>query len=279
VNFDNAVAYSDNWLVPAFYNSTTVLAWLTLDGTGHLVAATTNGTLETSTEIVNSDQWYLIEIYFKLGDNPDGRFVVYLDAVEVINYTGDTKPGAQTTFDVIYWKAGLTLGGGSYMGIDDLALNDTTGGADNSYCGDGVIIKVTPDGTGTDSDWHGSDADDVDNYLLVDEYPHDSDTTYVYHDGADSGTQDQYTLSDYDGTGKTILRIYPEARIRKTAAAAHTVKLGTLASGGTDDMSAAINLTTSYARYVGDEQTVNPVDSNPWEEADIDALELVVEVG
>jgi hypothetical protein len=81
-------------------------------------------------------------------------------------------------------------------------------------------------------------------------------------------------------SGKTILRIYAEARCRKTAAVAHTVKVGTLASGGADVVSAALSLSIDiYTRQVGPEAKVNPVDNNPWEEADIDALEFVVETG
>lgn len=267
---------------PAFLSSSTALAWLSIDNAYHPTINTSGGVLETDGGTLNLDQWYLFEIYFKLDDNPNGRFVVYQDGIQIIDFTGDTKPGAQTTFDRIEWRRCVSSTPGNsgwYIAVDDIAVNDTNGGADNSYCGDGVIIKVTPDGNGAHNNWHGSDADDVNNYLLVDEFPSDGDTTFVYHDGAASGTQDQYALSDYDGTDRTILRIYPEARIRKTSAASHTVKLGTLASGGTDAMSSGKNLTTSYARVVGNEQTVNPVDSGAWEEADIDALQFVVEVG
>jgi hypothetical protein len=272
--------YSDNVALAGFRSGSTSLLTITNDTSGHIQAkrGSEDGTvLATSTLSLTASQWYLLEIYIKLSDTV-GRAVVYVDGVLAIDYTGDTTAGG-TAFDNIRWAPWLSLANSGILGIDDLALNDTTGGVDDSWCGDGIIIKVTPDGNGTTNDWHGSDADSVDNYLLVDEYPKDDDTTYVYNEGADSGTQDQYTLSDYDGTGKVITRVYPEARVRKTSATAHTVKLGILASGGADEMSAARNLFTSYIRIVGDEYTVNPVDSNPWEEADIDALEFIVEVG
>jgi hypothetical protein len=272
--------YSDNVTLAGFRTGSSSLLTITNDSSGHIQAkrgGESGTTLATSTLSLTAEQWYLLEIYIKLDDTV-GRAVVYVDGVLAIDYTGDTTAGG-TTFDNIYWKPWTYLANAGVLGLDDLALNDTTGGVDDSWCGDGIIIKVTPDGNGTDNDWHGSDGDDVDNFEMVDEYPKDDDTTYVYNEGADSGTQDQYTLSDYDGTGKVITRIYPEARVRKTSATAHTVKLGILASGGADEMSAAKNLYTAYTRIVGDEHTVNPVDSNPWEEADIDALEFIVEVG
>lgn len=272
-----AAAYTGLRLV-TFFTNVTEVAWLGVDAGYHFTAyATTIGELQASDVVINLNQWYLVEVYFKMADAPDGRFVVKVDGNQIIDYTGDTKPDTGTTFD----NVGNGRYGTSALYCDDLALNDTTGGSDNSWCGDGIIVKVTPNGDGAHNNWHGSDADDVNNYLLVDEYPKDDNTTYVYHDGSSSGTQDQYGLTDdYVGTNKTILRIYPEARMRKTSAQAHTGKLGILPSGGVDQMSAERTLLIGdYIRVVGDEYTVNPVDSEAWEEADIDALEFVVEVG
>lgn len=261
-----------------FRLGTTSVAWLGLDGLSRLqTEATTLGVLEVSAVVMNPNQWYLFDIYFKEADAPNGRFVVYADGNKILDFTGDTKPGAGATFDNVSMLAGANVNQGIYM--DDLAFNDTTGGSDNSYCGDGIIEAVMPDGDGTDSDWHGSDGDDVNNYLLCDERPKDDDTTYNYRAGADAGTQQQFDLADYDGTGKSILRIYAEARARKTAAAAGSIKLGELAAGGVDVVSAARAVyVNNYGRVVGDEAKVNPVSGIAWVEADIDALEFVAEI-
>jgi hypothetical protein len=86
-------------------------------------------------------------------------------------------------------------------------------------------------------------------------------------------------MSHLSFTGYTILRIWAEARARKTAAAAMTLKLGQLAAGGADVVSAGRTLYVgSYTKIVGDDSFVNPVDVNPWEEADIDAIEFVAQV-
>lgn len=223
---------------------------------------------------INTHQWYLVEVHFKLANAPDGIFQVKIDGTQIINFTGDTRSSdTYTSFNCI----NMAHTGGVY--IDDLAMNDTSGGADNSWCGDGSIVKVYPNGNGTHNNWHGSDLDDVNNYALVDEFPKDDDTTYVYHDSSASGTQDQYAMSDYSGAGYTISRIYAEARAKLSAPSANTLKLGVLPSGGADQMSAGRVLTSgAYSRVVGDEYTTNPVDAGAWEEADIDALEGVIEV-
>jgi hypothetical protein len=261
-----------------FRTGSTNVAWIGLDGAGRFqVEATTLGILAVSTLVMNPNQWYLLDCYYKEADAPNGRFVVYADGNKIIDFTGDTKPGAGTTFDNVAIASGPLAGMGLYM--DDLALNDTTGGVDNSYCLDGIVVKVTPDGNGTHNNWHGSDGDDVNNYLLCDEFPKDDDVTYNYRAGADAGTQQQFAMSHLSFTGYTILRLWAEVRARKTAAAAMTLKLGQLAAGGADVVSAGRALyVNNYGKVVGDDSFVNPVDGNPWEEADIDAIEFVAQV-
>lgn len=229
----------------------------------------------TSNIVVQVDTWYLIEIHVSL-DNAAGRYELFVDGNQVVDYTGDTMPGADATVDNIYWSSGIY----AHIYIDDLALNDTNGIVDNTWCGDGIIMKMIPDGNGAHNNWTNSDGDSVNNYLYVDEYPNDGDLTYVYRDGTDTGSQDQYTLSDLDYTNKTVLRIYPEARARKTSAVGFTLKLGILPNGGVDDVSAgSILFEDYYARIVGDDYLTNPLDADIWEEVDLDSLQVILEVG
>jgi len=238
----------------------------------NILSATT--ILEESLVAPVNDVWSLLEIYFKLADAPNGRFVLYVDGNKLCDFTGDTKIAAPATFDSVGWGTDSS----GTVNIDDIAINDTAGAVDNSYCGDGIVVKIEPDGNGTHNNWHGSDADDVDNYQMCHEFPKDDDTTYVYHDNT-SGVQQQFAMSHLSFTGYTILRIWAEARARKTAASAMTLKLGQLAAGGADVVSAGRALyTDAYNRVIGDDSFVNPVDGNPWEEADIDAIEFVAQV-
>jgi hypothetical protein len=272
-------AYGTNLRMPAFSLTGTVVAYVTIDVNGHLAAyVTTVGLVGTSTTTWTYATWCLLEVYFKEANAPNGRFVVMADGDVVIDYTGDTQPGADTTFNTFGFVSGSSS---AHLCIDDIAINDTVntdGKNDNSYCGDGIITKITPSGTGTTNDWTGNDGDSTDNHLLVDEYPSDGDTTYVYHDGAVGSHQEQYAMSDVDLSTKTIKRIYSEVRAKKSSAQSIQIKTGFLASGGTDQLSAAQSLTTgSYTRVVGDQHKTNPVDSGAWEDADIDALEFVME--
>lgn len=265
-NFSNQARF------PNFRNSTSNIAWLQQDAIGHLCYYGTSLKVDSGV-MMNQYQWYLIEVYFKIADS-GGRFVVYLDNTKVIDYTGDTKPSTVTTVDNIEYDSTDNL-----VCLDDLAMNDTDnadGKNDNSWCGPGVVVKITPDGDGSHNNWTGLDGDKISNYLQVDEYPHDTDTSYVYA-AAGSDVQDQYAMSDYSGTNKTILRVWTEARAKKTSTDG-TLRLGILPSGGSDDMSAERSLTTSYTRVVGSDYKVNPFDSGAWEEADVDAIEAIIQV-
>lgn len=77
--------------------------------------------------------------------------------------------------------------------VDDLAVNDTSGSIQNSWPGPGKIIHLYPNGNGDNSGWTGSDGNQTDNYLLVDEFP-PVDTDYVQSNT--SGQIDDYALTN-----------------------------------------------------------------------------------
>jgi len=261
----------------------TAIAWLTLDSTFKLQAeATTIGVLQIASAVINPDQWYLIELYFKEAESPNGRFITYLDGNKVIDYTGDTKPSTGTTFDNIAFHAGGATNIGALLFMDDMALNDTDnsdGKNEISWCGDGIVGKKIALGNGLVNNWIGNDGNKVDNYLLVDEFPNDGDTTYVSASGTLTGLQDQYTLTDIDMSYKTILRIFPTATAKKMTADSTRLKLGFIPSGSGAQLLSALDLGLSYGQIVGDNYLINPVTSGAWTETDLNNLNFVMEVG
>lgn len=258
----------------AWRNSDTILGSFSIDTLTRFCVYVGGVEVANAGIAMENNTWYLIEIHVLIA-NAGGRVEVFIDGEQYINYTGDTQPGVPTTIDNLFWNTNAYTN--TYL--DDLALNDTTGLVDNSWCGDGIIVKMTPNGNGDSNDWTGSDGDKVNNYLHVDEFPNDGDATYVYADGVSAGTQDYYSLSDLVYTNKTVLRIWPEARARKTSADGSQVKLGILPSGGADDMSAGRNLLVNdYDRIVGNEYLTNPVTGVGWVELDLDSLQVITEI-
>jgi hypothetical protein len=253
---------------------TTELGSLRIHTTEHYCQLyTSTGTLvATGATILSYGVWYLIELRVKIADA--GTIELKIDGVPELTYSGDTKPGADTTINRVAW---ITNDGSRYDNIDDIAINDTAGAVDNSWCGDGSVILLKPNANGDASDLTGSDGNQTDNYLLVDEVPADGDTTYNV--GSTSGNRDLYGVDDFSGTGKTIRRVWVEARAEDTVAAGGECYLSVKVSGGTERKSAAIPLLTTYTKQLlGTVHTVNPENSAAWSDANLDAIQVGFEV-
>lgn len=255
-----------------FRHSTTSLAALDFDGGTKKFTIYGQSSLAAT---VTADTWYLIEIYLKIADAPNGRCVVYVDGIKEIDFTGDTKPGSDAHIDNLYFDNEPRAGGSTYFA--DIAANDTSnadGKNDNSWCMDGRYEYHPANDNGDVSNWTGSDGDKVNNYALVDEVPADASD---YVKSSTLGEQDMYKVTSFDDTGKIVTRIFSEARAKDNAVAGGKIKLG-FKSGGTVTLCAADrSLSGSVARVVGDDAKVNPGDSGAWEKSDLDAIQDVIE--
>lgn len=259
---------------PRFRNGATELGYLYEDG-NHYPGFILGSCNVLATEVLHIDTPYLFEVYIKVAAT-GGRVTVKQDGDIILDYTGNT---GTTPIDGI-WFGNFNYGG---LFVDDLAMNDTAISVyqtDQGWCGDGIVVAVPVDGNGSHNNWMGSDADQVDNYALVDEIPSNSETDYVTELTENTGVQDQYAVSNaFDGTNRVIERVWIETRARKTAAAAALLKLGVLPSGGSDTMSAGLSVPMTYRRVVGDDLKENPANAQVWTAEDIAALEAIIEVG
>lgn len=257
-----------------WYKDTTQLGDLRIGNSDRLIKAAVNGTAVAScTTAFAYSTWNLVEVHVIISDS--GTIQVKFNGVLEINYSGDTKPGADTTINKLQcfntdWN----------IYLDDLALNDTNGSVDNSWCGDGKIVLLTPSGSGTTNNWLNSGSvSGSANYLYVDDFPSDSDTTYVYASGSSVGDQDQYALSNFTGgTATSIIRIFPEARAKMTTSGSDAIKIGYFPSGGTDQLSGSMLLSTNYSAFIGTSASANPATGLAWTIDDLNALEYVIEV-
>ena len=246
-------------------NGGTTLGTISINSSGISISA--NGLTASGSTILSMGIWYLIEAHIKI-DDATGAVEVKLEGNSECSVSGDTKIGAITTSDSLLFSGSS----GSYPDIrlDDIALNDTAGGVDDSWCGDGKIIIVKPSADTATLQLTPSAA--VDHYTLVDDIPSDSDTTYV-----ESSVDDEEDIYDLAACGLSdviITRIWTEARAKDTAASGLKVALITKASGGSEVSGGDVALAGGYTtKVLGAEQRVNPVDSAAWEVADIDALQ------
>ena len=138
-------------------------------------------------------------------------------------------------------------------------------------------LTLRPDAVGYVDNWIPSAA--VDNYTLVDEASHDSDSTYVYTDSA-SAVDDLYNIStDAALTGATItnVAVYATARYVSSGVGSDPAAppLYLLVRVGSTTYAAAGSLTLGASYAEGSKNwAVNPADSADWEKADIDDLQI-----
>ena len=217
---------------------------------------------------IPTSQWFLFECHVKLADS-GGVLQTKINGIPDIDYTGDTNPSTYSGFNRVGFKAEVV----SYY--DDIAINDTNGSEDNSWCGDGHIIAIKPNANGDQSDLTNSGGDSVNNYTYVDDIPSDGDSTYVWSDTATDF--DLYNLTAPSlPVNHRITRIYAEARAKDPDTG--DIKLIIKPDSTVYKDSAATTLTTSYSAIKGDEYTENPDDGNAWEESDLDDLQAGVEI-
>jgi hypothetical protein len=157
--------------------------------------------------------------------------------------------------------------------IDDLYIADTNGGVNDDFLGPCLANPKLPNGNGNSSDLVGQDADQVDNYLNVDENPPDESTTY--NESGTQGHKDTYAFEDTTGA-PTIVAVVGTMYAKRTQTGVKHIRAVTRV-GSTD--------------YVGSEQAlaedntpieevwdVDPATSSAWLYTAVDAAEFGAEV-
>src|SRR5574340_1629974 len=173
-----------------FRNDTTELITLGLDTANQYFQILVGGSVvATGTAIYQIDTFYLLEFRVKIDDTV-GVAQMKVDGVIDIDYSGDTKPGTATTINNLALVSNYNVAvGAADVFFDDLAINDTTGAVDNSWCGDGRVIYLAPNAAGDATQLTPSAGA---NYAAVDDRPHDSGSTYV--EGITVDNRDLYNL-------------------------------------------------------------------------------------
>jgi len=216
----------------------------------------------TSNLFINLSTWYLLELHVKIADS--GLLELKINGVldNSVSYSGDTQPGADAVINNLYFY-------GYSCYVDDIAINDTSGSVDNSWCGDGHVIALVPDGVGDASELTPSSGSV--NYLMVDEVPSDGDTTYV--SGSVAETKDLYNFTPtglYSGS-HVVLRAFVETRTRDTSGSA---PFATVIQSGSSVVEETTQYTTlSYASYKGTDNYLNPATGLSWTVDELDALQ------
>ncbi len=215
--------------------------------------------------------WHLLDCYIKI-HGTSGSLMCKLDGVMDVNFAGNTQGNGQTEGDRLWWSSGYHLGFYPRHYFDDIALNDVNGAADNTWCGDGHIERLSPNNDGDVLQWVASTGGS--HFQTVDDMPPNGDTDYI--GTIQPNKQDMFHLTSFDDTNKLVRRVYSEMRARDMSAVGQVLKLGVKTSGSVYLCSADRVLTYNYTRVVGDEMLVDPNTGLAWTKDALDAMQFVV---
>jgi hypothetical protein len=158
--------------------------------------------------------------------------------------------------------------------FDDIFIDDTTGETSAGIVPGRQFELIKPNGNGYWSGWEGSDGNHTDNYLLVDDTPHDSDSTYVVASSA--GDKDSHHLQDFSLPAEMEVKaVIPFTTARKIGTADSKIQVGTRLSGAGESLGSEESLTTSYGILIFDHQATKPGGEN-WSESDVDNVQVLI---
>jgi hypothetical protein len=263
-----------------FYGDSGATAHITVEhstatGVLEIRRGAAGGTLLASgTQPLLVGQWNYVEVSVTVAD-AGGQVHVRINGLttDEVSYTGDTKnAGTSTNIDRILLRAGSN-GANSTWFSDVYILNSTGAAPNNNFLGDVVVRTLSPSGNGTYSQLVGSDADSVNNYLLVDEHPF-SATDYV--GSATPGDKDTYAMADLPAGVAAVYGVHVNGLMAKSDASLGSARL-IIRSGGTDYNGTTRALTTSYTGYYELYET-NPATGVAWTPTNVNNLESGMEV-
>jgi len=246
----------------AYFNSSGTRVGTLIRLGGYLVAKLgTNGgtTLATGTKPIDDNTTYLIEIYFKPADT-GGRWVVKVDGITDIDYTGDTTPGP-TTIDRIGLGTNYT-GSACYAYYDNFIVDNET------FPGNTRIQAIRPTAAGNSTQWTPSAGS---NWDCVDEVP-PSTSDYVYTNTPDS--LDLYTFGDLSGSIDSIQCVQVQALAMLEGAPTPQKLQLAVRTGGSNYFSNSKAIPTGSPRTVFDIWVNNPNTSSPWEASEVNGAEF-----
>ena len=210
-----------------------------------------------------------------LYDDTNGVFELKRNGDTILSYQGDTR-GTGAVEGVGRVGLGMRQNTGTegnhVIYFDDYAINDTTGSVNNSWVGPGSILLLKPKGAGNYTQWT---PDSGNNFARVNEIPY-SAAAYVESDTADQiDTYEMQTLADLGvDTSDPAFNIKAVQHLmigrwdEAETELARVLRLGT-----TDNTGVAVEISNAYYRYWDEVFDVNPFDSQPWDNDDLNNLE------
>lgn len=216
------------------------------------------------------NSWHYVEFRATLKNSPDGSFELRVDGSTVASQSGiDTLYAAN--YLVTYLDVGST--------VDDVYVDDLYFRADNStlsFLGDIEIATLLPNGNGNSSGMTGSDSNQTDNYLLVDNNAAIPPATTEYVGSATQGHLDTYAMEDLAGT-PTVLAVQGTLYAEMTDTGPKSIR-PIIRSGSVDYSGSTTPLVNSVYMTIDDMWEDDPNTATQWTYTAVNAMEFGQEV-
>jgi hypothetical protein len=240
---------------------------------------TTSGTIQvrrvstilgTTVGTVSTGAWnHMVLKVFQ--DNATGTVELWLNGTKELDLTSQDTLASVASIATFQFAA---VSASVPMEVDDFYFGDTTGTDMTDEQGDCQIEMLTPDANGTTNNFTASPA--VSNYLNVDDgATPDDDTTYNHSSTATH--KELYTCSNIVGNVDTIHAVQVRAYARKEDAGNRLINL-ICRNSTTEVDSGQKGLTTTYG-YKSHIYENDPDGGGNWTEADVNAIEVGLEIG
>ena len=203
-----------------------------------------------------------------------GWATFYVEGVAIATFSGDTTGGSTAIDSIVFTpRTSASTTWSNFVYIDDIFVDNTSGEATSAIPPALTFEFIRPDADGTSSGLTGSDGNQINNYLLVDEVTPDDETSYVY--GASTGIKDTYNLASMSALAadREVKAVIPVADTRKVNALLDVKYQSIVRSNATETVGTAQVIGTSYALH-WDRVTLDPNGSVAWTEAAVNAMEI-----
>jgi len=247
--------------IMALYKDATAIFQLKRNGTSYKLEAYVGSTLvATGNTPLDFSTTHLIEVRVKVADS-GGIIQVKLNGVLDIDYSGDTKPGTDTQFNLFYLGSayGSSYGHGWY---DDLVVDDA------AWIGDTKIQGIKPTAAGNSAQWTPSAGS---NFQCVDEVPPD-DADYVETNTA--AILDTHTFGDLVGSIQAIKCVQVHARSMKEGAPTPQNLQLAVRSGATDYFSGNKAVPAAAPKGLFNIWETDPATAAAWLASGVNAAEF-----
>jgi len=243
-----------------WYSETAALGYVQITNLKTVQAYVGSTLVASSSQTFPLTGFHAIVVRAKI-DDAAGVIQVWVDGNLFIDYSGDTKPGADSQISTVQYGIS-SANSGMY---DDIWL------ATSLISYDAKIVGLRPSADGDLTEWTAFGGGS--HYEKVREIPPDDDTSYEY--STVSGNRALYHIDDLDGVGKTILGLNVTAVMAETAGSVGKTRIlaktgGTVYNGDDEDLFITYSALNKF-------WATNPDTGVAWADADVDALQIGVE--